>query len=104
TLLIRSHHTGSHGSQWRGVHRRTHRDGARSHSHGCLCHRLRVHESCPWHCSDSTGHILIHIGRCLNVVVHHVGDGGLLHHGVCDVHVGDVRRAGLARGHVHFAG
>jgi hypothetical protein len=48
------------------VNRRSRRDRARSDSHGRLCHRLRVHESCPGHGRNGTRHILMRIGRCLN--------------------------------------
>ena len=103
TRPICSHHACSHGSHRRGVNRQSRRNRARSDFHRCLCHRLRVHESCSGHCRNGTRHSLIHVGGCLNVVVHHICDGGLLHHGVCNVHIRDVLRARLVRRHVHFA-
>jgi len=102
-LHIRSHHAGLHRSHRRGVNRRTRRDRARKDFHRRLCHRLRVHESCSGHCRYGAVHSLIYIRCCLNVVVHHICDGGLLHNGIGNVHVGDIGRAGLTRGHVDFA-
>ena len=96
-----SHHACFHGNHRSGVNHRSGR--ARSDSHRCLCHRLRVHESCSGHCRNGTRHSLIDICRCLNAVVHYICNRRLLHNSICDVHVGDVRRAGLVRRHVHFA-
>ena len=103
TFFIRAHDARFDGRHRRCVNRGSCGDRTRSNFHRCLGHWLGIHERCTGHCGYRTSNSLVYIVRCLNVVVHHVRYGGLLHHGVGDVYVSDVSWAGLARGHVDFA-